>query len=314
MSISGSGGWASEASRGGNYGGGPNRSNERSGGDNGGNTLSRSQFNSFFGGGGGSSPSGGGSRGGGNNQPQAAPAPTGNMAMRSSLAELQRRDRAAVAALGGTFGGVNQASMAFNDDEEGINSIDEALDSFGAWAKDQVGINNPRGFLGSNAAKVGAGALGFLAGGAPGAALASTAVSVASDPKPSRNMVGYAASALGGLPGLGGLAANAVSLFDDNVVDLDKVVATSPTSTNTLGSYRAPEGNTTTLGNQFPGGRQGDNDKVAPPKPIKRSSVGEKSGRSSSGAKPKTSQRRTLSPLNLRFAALRGVPTIEELL
>lgn len=230
----------------------------------------------------------------------------------SLRAELDRRDRAAVAALGGTFGGVNQASLAFNDDEEGWQSIGEALDSFGAWAKDQVGINNPRGFLGSNVAKVGAGALGFLAGGAPGAALASTAVSVASDPKPSRNAIGYAAGALGGLPGLGGLAATAVSLADENFVDLDKltVAETMGSVPGQAQSLSAPAGNRATLGNQYPGGRQGGDNPILPANTALASA---RTG-TAQPAKPKPNPntiRRTFSPLNISYAKLRG---IEELL
>ena len=300
MSISGGGGWGASEALGGS------RGNDR-GSDNRGNRAGQGPNRSDASLSGGSRGNGSSSAGDrGSDGRSSAP----GRSLGSLRAELDRRDRAAVAALGGTFGGVNQASLAFNDDEEGWQSIGEALDSFGAWAKDQVGINNPRGFLGSNVAKVGAGALGFLAGGAPGAALASTAVSVASDPKPSRNMIGYAANALGGLPGLGGLAATAVSLADENFVDLDKVVATGPTSTNTLGSYRAPAGNTTTLGNQFPGGRQGGDNPILPANTALASARTGTAQPAKTKPNPNTI-RRTFSPLNISYAKLRG---IEELL
>lgn len=243
-----------------------------------------------------------------NNSNQAAQG-TPSRSLGAMRAELDRRDRAAVAALGGLTGGVNQASDAFNDDEEGINSIGEALGRFGSWVQDQFGVNNPRGFLGSNAASLGAGALGFLAAGPFGASVGATATKVAADPKPARNAIGYVANALGGMPGVGGLVASGVSLLDDNVVDLDKV-ATGPTSTNTAGSIFSPAGNRTTLGNQFPGGRQGGDNPILP---VNTALASARTG-TTQPAKPKPNPntiRRTFSPLNISYAKLRG---IEELL
>ncbi|MFV1850125.1 MAG: hypothetical protein ACMZ66_05395 [Thalassospira sp.] len=289
---------------------GPSRS-DRGQGDGGANQMSKQQFDRLFGGGGGggNAPSRGGNGGGNNNQaPQAQAAP--NRSLGAMRAELDRRDRAAVAALGGLTGGVNQASDVFNDDEEGINSIGEALGRFGSWVQDQFGVNNPRGFLGSNAASLGAGALGFLAAGPFGASVGATATKVAADPKPARNAIGYVANALGGMPGVGGLVASGVGLLDDNVVDLDKVVATGPTSTNTAGSMFSPAGNRATLGNQYPGGRQTNDNPVLLPATNTALSTSRTGTTTTPKPNPNTI-RRTFSPLNISYARLRG---IEELL
>ncbi|WP_417625163.1 hypothetical protein [Paremcibacter congregatus] len=252
-----------------------------------------------------------------NNAPQgdrssdAATSRQGNMAMRSSLAELQRRDRAAVAALGPDGRNVNVASDVFNDDEEGINSIGEALDRFGSWVKDRVGAGAPGGFAKSDAAGGLATLGGFLAGGPWGAGAANLAHSTYAAAPGRQNMIGNTARALGiAAPGVAGMAANAVSLFDDNVLDLDKVATTTPTSTNTVASYRAPSANTTTLGNQFPGGRQGGDNPVLP---VNTALASARTG-TAQPAKPKPNPntvRRTFSPLNISYARLRG---IEELL
>ncbi|MDG4721597.1 hypothetical protein [Thalassospira aquimaris] len=251
---------------------------------------------------GGSSNTGGGNSG--NNQapaPQAAP----SRSLGSLRAELDRRDRAAVAALGGLTGGVNQASLAFNDDEEGINSIGEALDRFGAWAKDQVGLNNPRGFLGSNVASLGAGILGGMVAGPLGMSIGATATKVAADPKPSRNMIGYAANALGGMPGVGGLVASGVSLLDDNVVDLDKV---NPSQLGGIAGATASAAASTPGLTSFPGGRQGGDNPVLRQTANTALSASRTGGNQTAKPKPNPNTiRRTFSPLNISYARLRGI-------
>tara|TARA_Y100000114_G_scaffold23532_1_gene19287 strand:- start:5076 stop:5969 length:894 start_codon:yes stop_codon:yes gene_type:complete len=297
MSISGSGSWGGSEALSGNQGDrgsdNPNRGSVR-GGQPFANTRSQNQNNRANG------------DGGGNNNQSSA---NQNRSLGSMRAELDRRDRAAVAALGGLTGGVNQASDVFNDEEEGINSIGEALDRFGSWVQDQFGVNNPGGFLGSNAASLGAGALGFLAAGPIGASVGATATKVASDPKPARNMIGYAANALGGLPGLGGLAATAVSLFDDNVLDLDKV---NPSQLGGIAGATASAAASTPGLTSFPGGRQGGDNPVLRQAANTALAASRTGGNQTTKPKPNPNTiRRTFSPLNISYAKLRG---IEELL
>lgn len=307
MSISGGGGWGASESL-----GGPNRSNERSGGDGGGGTrsnrerLSKQQFESLFGGGGSNNAP---SRSGNGGNTPAKAQQQGSLSMRSSLAELNRRDRAAVAAYNRS--GVNVASDVFNDDEEGINSFGEAIDRIESWIGDRFGVNNPGGFIGSNAASGLATAAGFMLGGIPGAAIASTGLDIINDPKPSRNAIGYGARVLGGvLPGIGGLAASGVATVDEYVADLDKV---RPSDLGGIaGATATASANTPGLTN-FPGGKQGG-DNIAPPAKITSPVVSKTSNGGASSKTATSSRRRTFSPLNLRFAALRGLPTVEELL
>tara|TARA_R110000796_G_scaffold117736_1_gene230784 strand:- start:22001 stop:22942 length:942 start_codon:yes stop_codon:yes gene_type:complete len=242
-------------------------------------------------------------------------APSGNMAMRSSLAELARRDRAAVAALGPDGRNVNVASDVFNDDEEGINSISEALGRFGSWVSDRFGAGAPGGFAKSDAAGGLATAGGFLVGGPWGAGAANLAHKTYAAAPGQRNFIGNVASAIGmGAPGLAGLVGTGVGLVDEYVTDLDELASatTTPSAQTTGQRALAPNGNTQTLQGLYPGGKQaGDN--IAPPAKITKTESAKSNGGSST--KPTTApQRRTFSPLNLRFAALRGVPTIEDLL
>ncbi|MCC4240369.1 hypothetical protein [Thalassospira povalilytica] len=285
---------------------GPSRSGQN---DSGGNKMSKQQFDSLFGGG---SRNNSPSRSGQNNSNQPAQQQSDpGRSLGSMRAELDRRDRAAVAALGPDGRNVNMASDVFNDDEEGINSIGEALDRFGSWVQDRFGAGAPGGFAKSDAAGGLATLGGFLAGGPIGAGAANFAHSTYSAAPGRQNMIGNAARAIGlGAPGVAGMVGTAVSLADENLVDLDKVVATTPTSTNTLGSYRAPAGSTATLGNQFPGGRQGGDNPILPANTALASS---RTG-TAQPAKPKPNPntiRRTFSPLNISYARLRG---IEELL
>lgn len=135
-----------------------------SGGGNGGNSRNdprqgrgyNTNYSKNYSSGGGGN---GGNSGGGNST---APA---SRSLGSLRAELDRRDRAAVAALGQDGRNVNVASDVFNDDEEGINSISEALGRFGSWVQDRFGAGAPGGFAKSDAAGGLATLGGFLAGG-----------------------------------------------------------------------------------------------------------------------------------------------------
>lgn len=301
MSISGSGSWGGSEALSGNQGDrgsdNPNRGSVR-GGQPFANTRSQNQNNRANG------------DGGGNNNQSSA---NQNRSLGSMRAELDRRDRAAVAALGPDGRNVNMASDVFNDDEEGINSIGEALSRFGSWVSDRFGAGAPGGFAKSDAAGGLATLGGFLAGGPWGAGLANFAHSTYSAAPGRNNMIGNAARAIGlGAPGVAGMVGTAVSLADENLVDLDKltVAETMGSVPGQAQSLSAPAGNRATLGNQYPGGRQGGDNPILPANTALASS---RTG-TAQPAKPKPNPntiRRTFSPLNISYAKLRG---IEELL
>ncbi|WP_417733112.1 hypothetical protein [Rosistilla oblonga] len=302
MSIGGSGGWGGSDALGGGKGDnggsdsrsagqGPNRSDASLSGG------SRSQ-----------APSNG-SNGNGNSNNN--PAPTGQ-SMGALRAELDRRDRAAVAALGSSFRNVNVASDVFNDDEEGINSISEAIGRFGSWVQDRFGAGAPGGFAKSDVAGGLATVGGFLAGGGLGAAAAGVAHTAYAAPP--GNRIGMLSSVIGRLgsavPGVGGLITSAaglgVGLVDEYVTDLDKVATVGAGS-----SLASAYGQAGQLKGLYPGGGQGG-DKIAdisepaviagPPKEATTPTVN-----------PNT-VRRTLSNPNLRFARLRGIPSVSDYL
>lgn len=230
-------------------------------------------------------------------------------AMRTARFELGRREKMAQRAYDSS--GMNLAVDAFNDDEEGINSISEAIDRFGSWVQDRFGVNNPGGFAKSDAAGALATAGGFVLGGPVGAGVANFAHSTYAARPGQPNMIGNAATALGiGAPGIAGLVGTGVGLIDDYVTDLDNI------SVDELGGIAGAtaRASTQTPGlTDFPGGGQGGNDAVVAPETIRQ--VASRSGGAAVKPKPKPkSGRRTFSPLNLRFASLRGLPTVEELL
>lgn len=229
-------------------------------------------------------------------------------AMRTARFELGRREKMAQRAYDSS--GMNMAVDAFNDDEEGINSIDEALDRFGSWVQDRFGINNPGGFAKSDVATGLATVGGFALGGPPGAAIANFAHNTYADRKP--NMIGNVANAIGiGVPGIAGLVGTGIATIDEHVTDLDEAVASLPDNSATSTSAAASSANMS--GGLYPGGKQsGDN--IAPPAKITKPVTSQASKGNTSGKKTTPTRRRTFSPLNLRFAALRGVPTVEELL
>lgn len=229
----------------------------------------------------------------------------------SLKAELDRRDRAAVAALGPDGRNVNVASDVFNDDEEGINSIGEALDRFGSWVQDRVGAGAPGGFAKSDAAGMLSRAAGFLTGGFVGSALAGAAHTAYSAPP--GNRIGTAAKVVGSLagavPGTAGLAASlgatGLGLVDQYVTDLDDLPAGSPVTA------AAQSLNSVGL-DDFPGGSQGGDNPLLKPTASTALSAARTGDTGSDTKKPNPNTiRRTLSPLNISYARLRG---IEELL
>lgn len=295
MSISGGGAWGGSEALGGPKG--------DSGSDNRKGRGHNTDYSKHPGYRGPSQSGGGGSSN--NNQPQKSQFDTA--AMRTARFELARREKAALNAYESS--GMNMAKDAFNDDEEGINSISEALGRFGSWVQDRFGIDNPGGFAKSDVATGLATVGGFALGGPVGAGIANFAHSTYSERPGKSNMIGNAARAIGiGAPGVAGLIGTGVGLVDDYVTDLDEITDSGVGAS--MAKSHSSLGQTTGL---YQGAdRSGDN--VAPPAKIKKSSsAGKSSGRSPTKTAT-TPSRRTLSPLNLRFAALRGVPTIEELL
>ncbi|WP_417244299.1 hypothetical protein [Celeribacter sp.] len=217
-----------------------------------------------------------------------------------------------MAALGPDFRDVNQASDVFNDDEEGINSIGEAIGRFGSWVQDKFGVGAPGGFAKSDAANGLATVGGFALGGPMGAGIAGGTHGLYSASPGNPNTIGNAARFASGVPGAIGGIATLAGLVDqtvdlDDAIDLDNLPAGSPAAA------AAKSLNSVGL-DDFPGGKQNDD-----PKKIKKSSSASTKSNAStalSGAEkvnPNT-VRRSFSPLNLRFAALRGVPSIEDLL
>ena len=235
-------------------------------------------------------------RGNGSNNP--------NRSLGSMRAELDRRDRAAVAALGPNGRNVNVASDVFNDDEEGINSISEALGRFGSWVQDRFGAGAPGGFAKSDVAGGLATMGGFLAGGLPGAAVAGAAHDIYSSPP--GNTVGLVASVgsrlggLGGLPGAAiGLASTGVGLVDQYVTDLDNLPEGSPMTVAARSLGRQGLTN-------FPGGSGGNG--AVPPTSLASARTGNPATPAATTPKPNPNTiRRTFGPLNLRYAQLRGI-------
>ncbi|OAZ08055.1 hypothetical protein TH4_18540 [Thalassospira tepidiphila MCCC 1A03514] len=230
--------------------------------------------------------------------------------MRASLAELNRRDRAAVAALGPDGRNVNVASDVFNDDEEGINSISEAIGRFGSWVQDRFGAGAPGGFAKSDAANGLATAAGFAFGGPVGGGLAGGAHGMYSAAPGRPNTIGNVARMASGVPGpVGGIAT--IAGLIDSAVDLDEGIALDDLPAGSPATAAAQSLNSVGL-DDFPGGRQNDDPRIitGTSQPAKART----SAKSAVASNVARNKRRTFSPLNLRFAALRGVPTVEELL
>ncbi|WP_417834742.1 hypothetical protein [Thalassospira xiamenensis] len=286
MSISGGGSWGgSDAlSGGGNDNGGSDSRNK--------NVRGGKAFNDTRGGG--SAPSGNQNGGDGrSSQPN-------NRSLGSMRAELDRRDRAAVAALSGPFGGVNVASKAFNEEEAG----------FGDYFNDFFGVDNPGGFLQSSAFKGLTLGASLLTGGLLGAGIGA-AGAVASSPRPDKNIIGIGsrigAGIAGAFPGVGpalaSLGLTGVGLVDEYGVDLDKVAMSLPESNKS--AVAASQVSSGLSGGLYQG--SGGNGSV-PPTALASARTGNPATPAVTKPKPNPNTiRRTFGPLNLRYAQLRGI-------